>query len=1733
MFDPHTSKALYAQDPPVGTEGHACPPPPNLTVMPRFRLIEKLAERPATWVYRVEDRLLRTSRVLKWVQGDLDAPAVRTLLHEWELLGLLRHPRIVSCHGAGIQRNHAHLQEESCYLVLESIEGQTLLSLLATPLLQPGALDERLLAFTQLLTAVAAVHLQGLRCGDLKPENVLIDAQGVHLIDFGLTRESGSLEVSRVPIGTLPYLAPELLAGQVADQRADCFSLGVILFQLLQGELPFPQAQTPSALLAAWRGMSLPARTLLLPDLLEKLPEALLEVLDRLLALHAPARYPQVADVFFALQPLVAQGQADGVAGLTLPSLPEPPLTGRAELLAELLQHFSGSSATGKSLECVLLQGPTGSGRSRLLEALEQRLLPVAPGGVLRLTGPLDGALLETCAALVAGMPLPAHAPEAFRTWIQQAQGPLALLLDELPLELPPGAETATLVAGFPQPVWCVWAPPAGWAVPLRVTFQIPPLDEGSVRTLVEQATGLVRAPETIQRFLRFSEGNPGILHAILLHPDGMRTPGPALSALLDPIVAPSLLGLNADALELAKAASVLLEPFSLEVLAAVLELPRDRLGALIEALGSNGVLEAVPEGGWRFVHPMGRAWLLSSLPPRRLQELHQKLGRLLERRTQLGLPVANAALAWHWDHLSDGERARRYLGRALRDAVADHRVLDALELAGRLLERIPLDDPERVRLFTQVGDLQHSLQRFPLAEQAFASALLSLASQEEPGGAWAEEAGTTGSSSPPSSPTITKDPLVIQLTLGLLSRLARAREERGDFVGARQALEQALELAAQRSPETLDPGTLESPPLEPAQLQLALARVLHREGRLTRAREVLERLTLEDPLETTGPGTSGEAGWTGPGRSSLKPDELLEGALLSGLIRLDSGELEGAARAFSRALELSGKEGAAQVRMRALHNLHLVEVRRGNLPRAVEFLQGALELAEAAQDVARLGAGYNNLGNLQRRLGDVRKALKSYQRAARTFERVGDRAGLVTVLYSQARLLHERAEHTRALELLDQADQLAHAIGGGFREQAFLRTRLLRGETLLALGRPDEARTLLEPVRLDAERSGDLDAALTAELSLAEVSLQKGERQEVEARCAELATRTLSRRLEEGYFRTLGRLHLHLGHYYTALWLDRTRSQNRQLLGAALLEAARSSLPPGGALVLRRYLSEASELQAAARLSLSSSEADGILQALGASAEDRLILLGSVLDVLQSLHDRKQALEHLVVLATRVLRAERGLLIYWKDGAGRRRLSEKGGGDRSLSDRNALDVLVRHGIPAAEGDTLSREIVRRVLQSWSPVVVPDALEDPSLLGSHSIHDLQIRSVLGLPLEKDEGGAWILYLDHRHVPAVFSSEEKELTPLLARLRQFAAGLLKEIRWRELHAAQPTGTDSRRLGMVGQSRAIEKVREYIENLGHLELQNGNLLFVGESGTGKELVARAVHHVVSRGRTIPFVAQSCADIPAELMEATLFGHRRGSFTGSREDRPGIFELADGGVLFLDEIGELPLPLQASLLRVLEERTVARIGEPDKPRTLSLIVVCATNRDLAREVEAGRFRRDLFHRLSQVFRLPPLRERREDILPLIEHFMAGNDDFSGLTPEALFAPEVLLWFYEHDWPGNVRELKNRIEAIPVRIRARRHERVRLEDLGLSSLGLAGGPSSSDEAEATHLPVGGFETLQQFQERVERGFIRGVMEQSQWDITTAAERLGITYQGLRKRVLKYGWMGEVDKRR
>ncbi len=303
-------------------------------------------------------------------------------------------------------------------------------------------------------------------------------------------------------------------------------------------------------------------------------------------------------------------------------------------------------------------------------------------------------------------------------------------------------------------------------------------------------------------------------------------------------------------------------------------------------------------------------------------------------------------------------------------------------------------------------------------------------------------------------------------------------------------------------------------------------------------------------------------------------------------------------------------------------------------------------------------------------------------------------------------------------------------------------------------------------------------------------------------------------------------------------------------------------------------------------------------------------------------------------------------------------------------------------------------------------------------------------------------------------------------------------------------------------ILGKSKPMQAVFDLIKRVADSPT---NILITGESGTGKELVAKAIHYNSDR-KEAPFVPVNCAAIPEQLLESELFGHMRGSFTDARMDKRGLFEEAQKGTLFLDEISELPIMLQAKLLRAIQEKEIRRVGAT-KPISVDVRIIAATNLNLAEEAKAKRFRDDLYYRLNVIeLKLPPLRDRREDIVLLVEGFLKRCGEVRGKEVKGV-SEASLAMLMDYTWPGNVRELENVIERA---VTLSRGEKVTPDDLPPAVQGARGDRRVLDEAVEKTLPL----------HEIEKEYIKKILDKTGGNKYQAAQALGIDRKTLYRKL-------------
>jgi transcriptional regulator with GAF, ATPase, and Fis domain len=439
--------------------------------------------------------------------------------------------------------------------------------------------------------------------------------------------------------------------------------------------------------------------------------------------------------------------------------------------------------------------------------------------------------------------------------------------------------------------------------------------------------------------------------------------------------------------------------------------------------------------------------------------------------------------------------------------------------------------------------------------------------------------------------------------------------------------------------------------------------------------------------------------------------------------------------------------------------------------------------------------------------------------------------------------------------------------------------------------------------------------------------------------------------------------------------------------------------------------------------------------------------------------------LENLVA----VTHADRGFLFLLQDG------------EPTLHASRNIDSGVT---PDREG-LFSDSIVRKVILTRTPVLVSDALAHDEFSNALSVVNYKLCSVMCVPLVARGTLLGVLYLGNDNIVNLFTQRSLDVAQVFASQAALLvqnALLINELTLKSQSLEEEL--EKIRFGeMIGSSDAMRVVYRVIERVAGTDL---GILIAGETGVGKELVARELHTRSKRARG-PFIAVNCGAIPENLIESELFGHVRGAFTGAYNTKGGSFQAASGGTLFLDEVGELPMILQAKMLRALEEKRVTKVGSTT-PEDVDIRVVAATNRTLLDEVAAGRFREDLYYRLNVVVvDVPPLRERGEDV-ELIARFLlrkfGAQYDAEGLQ----FSEDAMAALLAHAWPGNVREMENRVRKAVVLTDGTRIEPADLE---------------LEEVEAL--------TLNDAKERFQRDYILSTLRRNKGNRTRTAHQLGV----------------------
>ncbi|MBN1448186.1 MAG: sigma 54-interacting transcriptional regulator [Bacteroidetes bacterium] len=1547
---------------------------------------------------------------------------------EFRLLSRFDHPHLVRVHEFG------YTGDGHPFYAMDWIAGRPL----SPEDLRPdgATLDAR--RFAELVFHVTAaleyIHGRHVVHGDLKPANMLLptggDPAGVRLMDFGisaLTRaDADGLS------GTFEYMAPEIIRGSGPSVSTDLYALGCVFYELTTGHPPYT-GDTPVSVLKQHLDADIP----LFP---EDVPAPFTLWISTLLQKQPPLRYRSAYQLHILAAEQLHRAPLIQEAGsgqkMHLPDIP------REQERARARDVWSQSQRASVVLS---VEGPLGAGKSRLIRELVTDIqfsggrvlrLDIRPGmshfePVIRLLErevPRDDNTREALGMLAAAFPgtfadVDAVPVDEFdgessklrifhiaATLLCNTLAPDALVVDDLHLGDAFTREwIAALLAHFEA------YDEAGLLVILGQDSTSPdamtsPVSERLSRLSLSPLPKAVIAdtlgsllgspsPSFVEIIARQSKGMPGRIEDLLnfcvreqlLEPTAhgwmvheQENLGGLFPESMTQMYARSVERLSPDARTVLRVLSAAISPLSLEALAAVTGLEETAISAALSELRRGDLVEDAAEG-WYPAHAAVREAADSGDA-----HLHDTLLTWFAAHP----PAADhpVVLAHHALHSSHPTQALEPLLDAAQYRESRYDYAGAERLLREALALLPADDVERrFTVLEGLSRLNNILGR-RADEQEFLEEMLVIAAQ---------------SNSPSRLGTVYRTQTEYYLSTAEFDRAQRSAEKAlGYFTETDDVPGQAF-----------------------CHQKIGFIRY-----RTTPGEQVLEHYRRALELY------------------AKKQADIEEGSILIDIGLVYYSILENPEKAlehFRAAEERFEHAGYTRGLIRARGNMGAQYYALGRYTEALEAHGRANELARTLGDRRLLATSYGAMGQCEIALCRYTPALLHLQEELRISRAIGDRY-LQEMCHENLGELymtlgaHDRsiAEYSRALELAGESGSGAGTaanhidIAGNLiemRDYDGAEKRLHQASALLEKAQDVNIGAMLHYrtgyLHLMRGKESDLDAALTAFNRLGDLADRHGfDSFRILARsyaglsqlrlgrtnvARDLSTEAVALLNEKGPL--YGGAHDILYNHAVILRAAREPAEADVYIErahVALMEAAESIEDAG---LYRSYLEHVSVNTEIVREFAVTHRSESP-QALTAVREQNLRTLYAVARKINSVLDLDQLLDNIMDSALETMNGERGLIF--------------------LIENDQLSLKVSRNVEKEtikDATEISLSILRDVLHAGKPIIVSDTSSDSEFRHRDSVVNFNIHSLICVPMKSRDTIIGTVYVDSRSdaLKAMsFSEIDAEFLEAFANLATIAienARLHHKLKQENLYLRREVEQRFGFENIIGSSKPMEQL--FSETQAAIGSE-GSVLIYGESGTGKELIAKAIHYNGSRGKH-RFVAVDCGALPDTLLESELFGYKRGAFTGAVTDKPGLFEEADKGTLFLDEISNTSLAFQAKLLRVLQEGEFRRVGET-KTRMVDVRIICATNKDLAEEIDSERFRQDLFYRLNVIpITVPPLRERMSDMPQLVQHFIAKYKARHASPVEGA-SGELLEYLQRLEWKGNVRELENLINRM-----------------------------------------------------------------------------------------------------
>lgn len=1567
-----------------------------------YRLLHPLGKGEFGTVWLAEDLVRGQQMALKELHlGEVKPEEIERFKQEFKTLSELHHVHLAQVYDFGLWPGENHY-----FYTADYCPGKSLLEMT-----DGRGLDYLEAIFVQLLTVLDYLHSREVIHFDIKSSNILVHEvagrPNVKLVDFGLATR---LNVAhKVGGGTLAYMSPEVLSrSRSIDHRADLYSLGMLLARALSGRWPF-QIEEPKAVME-WQ-----LRGQLPNDFWQDNPPPryLQEIVAKLIQKNPAERFSQARAVLNFLNLATGRRYQKVESSLTLSIPREGPLVGRASILETLKEQF-------RSLGSIFsIHGERGIGKTRLLEefhyfiqlsgvslyrvtaepgiSLFKRLEELLPFLRTEHISTVESSLAGEIPAEIIGWPL----RRKVDALIQKARAePCVLFIDDFHHADP---DTREWVRQLGERLRLEER--QGVRVPLLVVLT----EEG------EGENGLTRLEETdVLRYLqqvlpdsglgerddlqdltkllyRYSGGLPLLMVEGLRYLASSLAQGRKLVELHPPqgmalLYRPSWDQLTEQEREVVSLLAVAGRSLSEMELMSMTGLPVGVVKERTDRPIRFGLIrKEIRPLNFQISSQALALDLVNSLTTSEQQELHLRLAGTFAK-----LPDPSwVEIARHWEEGGNMSAAIDGYSRAGREFTEKGEYGSAVEVRLKALQLVPEREPRWDELALETSRLLISAARYREAED-WLKRLAKKAprfEQEEASGWLALKRRDFPKAEQHYRRALELVPVTALLERILLTNaLGNVLLQKGDIAGARAQFEMTL----------------------PWEAKLPLAE----RGRISNNNLGLA-LTLS--------GQTAQAIAFFEERLKLFVTEKHQVvSLLSGIgfVLLKANRYREAAERLQQALVLSEQSGIFHSLFSILGNLITAHFKEGRFAECLPLLKKMIRYQEGCGTPRDLAYNLLREGSILLTLGAEEAAEQSLQRGKILIEEIKDDALWGWFLLMEGYLARERSDLKKAKKILHESLKWAQSKKLEDLRQWDLYTL---ADIACEEGKEDEASRQLNAISNPLQ-----DEEFLVRLELLKLKLKQTKN------FSEVAERCRSAHLSE----LLWELH----HLWGSDLADRgalEEARNCLRQGVEVIEATADSLPEE---YRDRYRAQRFRRALYEDYQKMGYGGAGSVKCLpgGLMIQDQNVSV--VLEINKRMvteRDPEKLLEFIMDVAIELSGAEDGLLLL-------------------LDAVGEFEVKIARNIRKEDVETVqfSRSIAKEVVQTGKPIFSLNIPEDHKLAALKSVVLMGLKTVACVPLRFQNRILGVVYLDTQQREAPL---KRDFLPLLETFADQAALALQNAysfqakeqdRQRlednlsvtkqaledtevQLHELEATKSPRRTLypyeKIIGRSKKMEEVLRTLDKITNAQVP---VFIHGETGTGKELIARALHqNSLRKGRS--FVAINCSAFTETILESELFGYLKGAFTGADRDRKGLFEEADGGTIFLDEIADMSLTMQAKILRVLQEQEVMRVGGRS-PIKVQVRVVSASNKDLKRLVREGKFREDLYYRLAGiVLTLPPLRERKEDLPLLVKHFLEKIKKENRISTKPQMSREAMHGLLHYTWPGNIRELEQSLTS------------------------------------------------------------------------------------------------------